>query len=138
MARVTAQQATEKWVTRLSAASQQITDGVNGVTTAPGLAAGKAVELWAQRVIAAKPKWKARVESVSLGDWQRSMIEVGIPRISQGAQAKKGKVEDFMTQFLPHVDQGVAQVKNMPKGDIGASVARAAFMIQWNAKFQRK
>lgn len=138
MARVTAEQATEKWVSRLSAASQQITDGVNGVQVAPGAKAAQAKDLWANRVMQAKDKWATRVGSVTLQEWQQSMINVGIPRIATGAQAKRGKMQDFMAQFLPYLDQGVSKVNAMPKGDINASIARAAAMIQHNAQFKRR
>lgn len=137
MARVTAEQATKKWVDRLSAATQQITDGVQGVTVAPGVKAAAAKELWAQRVAASKDKWAARVSAVSLPEWQNAMVTYGIPRVAQGAQAKQGKVQDFMQKFLPYLDQGVATVNNMPKGDINMSIARAAAMITWNSKFKR-
>lgn len=137
MARVTAQQASDKWVQRLTAATQQITDGVNGVTVAPGVQAAKAKNLWLQRVTAAQDKWAQRVGSVSLPEWQQAMISVGIPRVAQGAQAKQGKMTDFMTQFLPYLDQGVAKVNSMPKGDINASIQRAAAMITHNAAFKR-
>ena len=138
MARVTAEQATAKWLTRLSGASQQITDGVNGVTVAPGTKAAAAKDLWANRVMAAKDKWANRVGAVSLSEWQQSMINVGIPRIATGAQAKQGKMQDFMAQFLPYLDTGVSKINAMPKGDINASIARAAAMIQHNAAFKRR
>lgn len=138
MARVSAQQAATKWRDRLSAASQQITDGVNGVTTAPGQKAAAAKGLWLARVTAAQDKWAARVASVSLPEWQAAMINTGIPRIAQGAAAKVGKVEAFMTDFLPYLDQGVAKVNAMPKGDINASVQRATAMIMHNAAYKRR
>lgn len=137
MARVTAQQAAEKWKARLSAAGQQITDGVNAVTVAPGTKAAQAADLWLQRVSAAKDKWKARVASVGLQEWQQSMID-NIPRIAQGAQAKAGKVEQFMTEFLPHLDAGVAKVNAMPKGGLQESINRAAAMITHNSTFKRR
>lgn len=138
MARVTAEQAANKWRDRLTQSGQQIIDGVNGVTVAPGTKAAAAKDLWAQRVAASRDKWAARVASVSLAEWQQSMIEVGIPRVASGAAAKVGKVQDFMAQFLPHLDAGVAKVKAMPKGDLGASIARATAMIQHNASFKRR
>lgn len=137
MARVTAEQATAKWLARLSASGQQITDGVQGVQVAPGQKAAAAKDLWAQRVAASKDKWARNVGRVSLADWQNAMITVGIPRIASGAQAKQGKVQDFMAKFLPYLDQGVAKVNAMPKGDINASIARAVAMIQHNAAYGR-
>ena len=137
MARVTAQQAATKWQQRLSSATQQITDGVNGVTVAPGAKAAAAKALWLQKVQASQNKWAANVAAVTLQSWQNSMITVGIPRVATGAAAKVGKVESFMSQFLPYLDAGVAKVNAMPKGDINASIARATAMIQYNANFKR-
>lgn len=138
MARVTADQAAQKWQQRMSTAGQQIQDGVQAVTVAPGAQAARAKDLWAQRVVAAKDKWASRVASVSLADWQQKMIEVGIPRVASGAAANVGKVQDFMSEFLPYLDQGVQKVNAMPKGDLGASINRAAAMIQHNAAFKRR
>jgi hypothetical protein len=137
MATITAQQAATKWRDRLSAATQQITDGVNSVTTAPGVKAAAAKDLWANRVMQAKDKWASRVASVPLAEWQQAMISVGIPRISQGASAKIGKVEDFMTKFLPHVNNVAAQVNQMPKGTLEDGIARATAQIRGNASFKR-
>lgn len=137
MARVTAEQATAKWLSRLSGATQQITDGVNGVTVAPGSKAAAASQLWLQRVQAAQAKWARNVGAVTLEQWRAAMINVGIPRVAQGAQAKQQKVQAFFSQFLPYLDAGVAKVRAMPKGDINASIARATAMIQYNAAFKR-
>lgn len=134
---ITASQAAAKWQQRLSASTQQITDGVNAVTTAPGQQAAASRALWLQRVTASADKWARNVGAVSLEQWKQSMITVGIPRVATGASAKVGKVESFMTQFLPYVESGAARVRAMPKGDINASIARATAMIQHNAGFKR-
>ena len=134
---ITPDQATAKWLQRLSASTQQITDGVNAVTVAPGAKAAAAASLWAQRVAASQPKWATRVGAVSLQSWQQSMITVGIPRVATGAQAKQGKVLSFMQQWLPYEQAAQAKVQAMPKGDINASIARATSMIQANAAFKR-
>ena len=137
MATPTPEQVATKWRDRLSASTQQITDGVNSVTTAPGVKAAAAKDLWANRVMQAKDKWASRVASVPLAEWQTSMIQVGIPRISQGATAKIGKVQDFMAKFLPHVTQVAAQVNQMPKGSLEDGIARATAQIRGNAAFKR-
>ena len=134
---ITAQQAAQKWQQRLSASTQQITDGVNGVTTAPGAKAAAAQALWLQRVQASAAKWARNVGAVSLESWKQSMITVGIPRVATGASAKVGKVESFMGEFLPYVEAAAQRVRSMPKGDINASIARATAMIQANAQFKR-
>ena len=134
---ITAQQAAAKWRDRLTASTQQMTDGVNAVTTAPGQKAAAAQQLWLQRVQASAPKWARNVAAVSLESWKNDMINVGIPRVATGANAKVGKVESFMTEFLPHVEQVAQKVRAMPKGDINQSIARAAAQIQGNAQFRR-
>lgn len=138
MARVTADQGAAKWASRLSGAAQEITQGVQAVTEAPGIAAARAKALWLSQVTASADKWARRVSSVSLGDWQKAMIDKGVPRIGQGAQAAIPKVTAFLNDFLPHVDRGVEMIKNMPKGGVEAGINRAAAMIRHNASYVRK
>ena len=133
---ISSAQATAKWLARLSASQQQITDGVNGVTVAPGTKAAAAKVLWAQQVAASQDKWAARVGSVSLQAWQAATI-AGIPRVAMGAQAKQGKVQAFMDQFLPYLERGRAAIESMPKGGVQNGIARAVAQIQYNAAFKR-
>lgn len=135
MARVTPEQASAKWAQRLGAAGQQITDGVNGVTVAPGVSAAKQADLWLARVTASKDKWKTKVAAVTLDEWKSKMLTVGVQRVAQGAQANQPKVTAFMTKFLPYLDQGVAKVQAMPKGTLQDSINRAIAMIQHNAAY---
>lgn len=133
---ITPDQATAKWVARMGQAQQQITDGVNAVTVAPGTKAAAAKALWAQQVAASQDKWASRVGSVSLSAWQQATI-AGIPRVAQGAQAKQAKVLAFQAQWLPYVEQQAATVRNMPKGGLANGIARAVAQINANAKFKR-
>lgn len=135
--KITADQATQHWVRNISAATQDITTGVQSVTQAPGQAAAKQKSKWLARVTASADKWAARVGSVSLQDWQNSMINIGIPRIAQGAQAKQGKMNSFMQQFLPFLNQGVMQVSQMPSTTLEDNINRAVAMIRHNATFKR-
>lgn len=137
MARVTPEQAAQLWQTRLSGATERIAQGVANVQVAPGQSAARQADLWLARVTASKDKWKSRVSSVSLQDWQTSMQQKGIPRIAQGAQANQPKVQAFMAEFLPYVSNVAAQVRQMPKGNIEAGIARAAAQIRGNAAFRR-
>jgi hypothetical protein len=138
MARVTAEQGANKWAQRLSAATADITTGVMNVTEAPGLAAARAKALWLQRVSQSADKWARRVSAVSLADWQTAMKEKGINRIGSGATAAIPKMTAFLADFLPYVDQGVANLKNMPKGGVENGIARAGAMIRWNSQYVRK
>lgn len=133
----TPDQATAKWVSRLSASTPQITTGVNAVTVAPGQLAAAQSAKWLAKVTAAQNKWKARVGSVPLSAWQSSMINVGIPRIAQGAQAKQGKFTTFMSQFLPYLARGQTTVHAMPNVTLEDAINRAVAMIRYNAAFVR-
>lgn len=130
--------ATAKWVNNLSNATQEITDGVNAVQQAPGQAAAAKVQTWLARIQASAQKWQTNVAAVSLGEWQQSMIKVGIPRIASGAQAKQGKYQAFATKFYPYLASGVATVKAMPKVTLQDGINRAVAMINHNAKFSNK
>lgn len=138
MARVTPEQAATKWSTRLQASTGDITTGVRNVTEAPGIAAARQKQLWVTRVTQSADKWARRVSAVSLQEWQTAMIDKGINRISGGATAAIPKVTAFMQDFLPYVDQGVQQIRSMPKGNVDMGIARAAAMIRHNAGYVRK
>lgn len=137
MARVTPEQAAQKWASRLSGATQEITQGVQGVSTAPGVAAARQKTAYLQNVQANVDKWANRVASVPLDEWKSKMVNVGIPRIAQGAQANLPKMAQFMSEFLPHVDQVAARVRSMPKVTLQDGIARAVAQIQGNAQFRR-
>lgn len=133
----TSSDATAKWLANLSAASGRMQSGAMGVTKAPGVAAAAAADKWLAKVTASKAKFAARVSSVSLQDWQNSYINVGIPRVAQGAQAKQAKVQSFFDEFLPYLQRGMATIDNMPSVTLEDGIARASAMIRYNAKFKR-
>lgn len=127
------QQIADKWAANLSASTSSITAGVNGVTQAPGAAAAAQADYWLQRVTAAKQKFITNVGKVTLGQWKDAMINIGIPRVSTGAQANKGKMADFMTRFLPYLKTGVDSLP--PRGDLSMNIQRAVAMMQHTANF---
>lgn len=116
MAAKNAQKVAAKWKERLSNATEEMTDGVRAVTVAPGVQAAAKQETMKARLMEAitSGKWARNVQKKSLSEWQADMINVGIPRVSQGAAEKIGKVEKFMTKFLPFVEGVSKQIKAMP------------------------
>lgn len=135
--RSTSAQATSKWVSNLGAATERMTAGAQAVTKAPGVAAAAAADKWLQRVTAAKAKFATNVSRVSLQDWQASYVNIGIPRVAQGAQAKQAKVQSFFDEFLPYLQRGVTTIDQMPSTTLEDGIARATAMIRYNAKFKR-
>lgn len=132
------QAATAKWVQNLSNSTTAMQRGVAAVTVSPGQSAAAAADKWLSKVSQAKDKFARRVGSVTLGDWQNAMTQYGIGRVAQGAQAKQGKMQSFMSEYLPYLQQGVAQVDRMPKTTLEDGINRAVTMIRHNANFQRK
>lgn len=123
MARGTPQQIAEKWATRLGGATQSIQDGVNRVTTAPGQKAAQQKQAYVDNVVAKSDKWAARVAAVSLEEWKSATV-AGASRVSAGAQAKKGKMQRHMENFLPFLDTVQAKVAQMPRGTLEQNLAR--------------
>jgi hypothetical protein len=138
VAKMNATNATAKWLANLSNSTTEITAGVNAVTTAPGQLAAAKVQTWLARIQASAQKWQTNVSAVTLQEWQQAMINVGIPRIASGAQAKQGKYLAFANKFFPYLESGVATVRAMPKVTLQDGIQRAVAMIQYNAKFSNK
>lgn len=130
-------QVAQTWASRLGAADAEIRAGVSRVTQAPGEAAAQQADAWIAGIQRSRDKWARNVSAVTLSQWQNAMITKGLPRIAQGAQQAIPKVQQFMTQFLPYVEQGAATVRQMPKGTVEQGIARAAAMIRHNAGFVR-
>lgn len=137
MARVTPEQAAAKWSQRASASTEDYKRGVQGVQQAPGALAARAADTWQARTIAARPKFERNVGAVSLGEWQQATTTKGAERFAGGVQTAAPKVQQFMGEFLPHLDAGVQRVKAMPNATLEQSIARATEMIRHNARFRR-
>lgn len=137
MARLTPQQAAEKWANNTAGATQAMEMGVDSVTTSPGQQAARNKDLWVQRTTAARDKWAANTAAVPLEDWKNAMKSRGIPRVSQGVHDAQNKFADFMSAFLPHVNSVAERVRQMPKGTLQNSIDRARAQIEGNAAFRR-
>jgi len=127
-----------KWATRLSGATQAITDGVNAVTQAPGAKAAAQADVWLAKLQASRDKWVRNVSAVTLGQWQTAMTTKGVQRIATGAQAAVPKMTAFMSQWLPFEQAGVQQLASQPRGTIDQNIQRAITMMRYNATFVRK
>lgn len=135
--RVSPSEAANKWKERLSAATGEIERGVAKVTVAPGMAAAAQLQKYLNGVTENAQKWRTNVAKVGLAEWQDAMKTVGIPRISQGATAKVGKVEAFQAEFQPHLESVMKQVHSMPSTTQAQRIQRAVAMMEGNAKFKR-
>lgn len=112
---LTPAQVTEKHSRNLKNSSVDIENGIKAVTVSPTIeAAKKADKMVANLITSVKDgKWKRGLEKVSLSDWQKAAIEVGVPRIAAGIDAAQADVQDFYTQFLPFVEKVQTEVRAM-------------------------
>ena len=135
----TPQRAAEKWVRNLSAATGEIRDGVNGVTSSPMAAAADQAEKYRLRVNEAvdSGKYQSRLRGVSLEDWKRATIDKGIGRIAGGAAAAEDDVQDFMAELLPFQERLSSTIDAMPDTTLEDSIARQAAWTRGMAEFQR-
>lgn len=136
MTRVTPTEGTAKWLNRLSASTADVQAGIAKVTESPGAAAARSFSKYQNNVTASFPKWRERVGALGLQEW-KDAASAGTARIAQGAQQKQGKYASFAQQFYPHLDAGVARIKNMPNDSFEARVQRSVAMMRHNATFKR-
>jgi len=137
MAMMDAATVASKWQQNLSNSTTSITNGVNAVTVAPGQAAAAAQAKMRANVLAAidSGKWAANVSAVPLAAWKTAMLQTGIPRIADGAQKGKAKMQSFLTNFLPYVANVQQQVRSMPsttlQDRLNRMVANAQLLSQY-------
>ncbi len=129
-----------KWAKNLGSAGESIKAGVNAVTESPTAKAARQVDAYQQGVLrsVADGKYQAGLRRVTLEDWRKAMLEKGAPRVAAGASAAIPKMENFLGEFLPHLEQGQRLLESMPRGDISQNIARAVAMIEHNSKFRRR
>ncbi len=139
MAKITAQEFAEKWSRRLSAAAPDIQRGVNRVDVSPTEKAAAKQDKMLANVTASiqSGKWANGLRRVSLGDWKKSIIEKGIPRISQGVAGATPKVSDFASQLLPFQDSLKSQLDTMPDLTLEDSINRMSTWVRGMSKFKR-
>ena len=122
------------WATKLGAATTKISAGIDSVTVAPGQAAARQKAVWLQNTTAAADKFAAHVAAVPLADWQAAFKNKGIPRIATGATNAVPKMTNFLTQFLPYVDNVKRNLP--PRGNLDQNIARVVAQIRGNAAFK--
>lgn len=119
--------AAARWAANLAGATQKITEGVNGVTVAPGQAAARQSAVWVANTQAAAQKWQRNVAGVSLQEWQAKMTSKGIPRIATGASDAQSKMTAVFTQLLPFIQSKVAALP--PRGNLQQNIQRSVAFI---------
>jgi len=131
----TAQQAAANWARGMSNATEKIRAGVQAVTESPTEKAAARADAYAQGVQRAvsEGKFQAGLRAVSTEAWKAATLNKGVTRIAGGATEAQPKFAQFMSNFLPHVQQGVQNLP--PRGTTEQNIQRAVEMMRWNSKF---
>jgi len=129
----------EKWKRRATAASVDYKKGIERVTESPTeKAANKADKMRANLIKALdEGKWEKALRSVSLEEWKRMASTKGASNYATGITASEGKMAEFMSEVLPHIESGQRAIQAMPDITIEDSKARVVAWIDHMHKFKR-
>ena len=140
MARLTPAEFREKHARRLKAATEDMRKGIEAVTESPTAKAANKMDKLRTNLLKAidSGKMAKRLKAVSLEDWKRKTVDVGIGRVAAGIDASAAKVEDFASQLLPHLDKLHAEIERMPDVTLDDSINRMIAHTRGMAKFEKK
>ncbi len=140
MARKSPGASAEKWGRNTKTATQDMRDGINRVTEAPGVKAAEKQEKMRQGILDSidSGKWADNVASVSLGEWKQKMLEKGVPRVSAGVDAAQPKVLQFHTQLADHQDRIDSVLDGMSDLTLEDGINRAVAQMRGMSEFKFK
>lgn len=121
----------------MGAATQKITDGVQGVQESPTAAAARHLDKYITGTQAAvsSGKMAAKLQAVSLQDWKTATL-AKVSRVGSGAQAAKPKMLAFQTQWQPFLQNVRQQIKQMPNTTPEDRIARMVANARALAQFK--
>lgn len=116
MARLTAQEAADKWARNLSGSTEDIRKGIERVDVAPGQKAAASADVMLARLTESvrNGTWARKVAGVPLDEWKRKTLEKGLGRIAAGVESAREKQAVMYEQLLRNVDAATAKVHAMP------------------------
>ena len=112
--------------------------GVQNPKVSPTEAALAAKETW-RRIMSLSEtveKWARNRSAVGDVGWLSGILGKGKDRYVPGVEFGIGKYLDFASQFYPHMEPKIAEIKRMPKVTIEDRINRAAAMIRHNFSFR--
>jgi hypothetical protein len=138
MARMSGNDFAEKWGRRLSGATEDIRKGVENVTEAPGAKAASKKAKWVAKMTdaAVQDKWAKNVSAVTVDEWKRKTLEVGIGRVSAGVSAATSKMSKFGEQLLSYQENNLPKIRSMPDVTLSDSKARMDAWFDIMSKFK--
>ena len=140
MPKVTPKEGADKLITRAKAAAPHIAEQVDKVTVAPTAQAAEKIDKMQQKLMEAFASGKVErgLLRVSLEEWKRAMKEKGVPRIAQGLESSRSKIEEFNEQFYAFLEQVEREIRDMPDMTLEDSIARMIHNVRRISEFKRK
>lgn len=138
--KVTADEFAEKWGRRLRGATEDIRRGVEKVTEAPSKKAIEKKEKFVKRLLEAieSGRWEKMLGKVTLEDWKKALLEVGLGRISAGTTKAEPKMREFAEWFIPHIEEGLRKIERMPDVTLEDNINRMVEFIRHMASKKYK
>lgn len=127
--------AAQKWAQKMGQATQAYTDGINGVSVAPGIAAARASGKWLMKLQASQPKFEKNVSAVTLTEWQSAAVNKGAQRLAGGATQALPRFEAFTSSFFTYLKNGKARIDAMPTDTLDQALAKANEQARYNAAY---
>ena len=134
----TPQQTARKWNSRLKGATTEIREGVESTDKNPMQLAAANPEKWLHGVQNAVEKFVAGLNRVSVEEWKRRTIDIGIPRIAAGADAAVPAMEVFFAELADYQATIDRELAGMPDINLEDSIARATVQIRRMSEFARR
>ncbi len=130
----TAADAAARWQSQFGAAGPRWAQGIEAVTTAPGVAAAAAQDRYLSGVQQSAPKWARNVASVPLATWKAVSIQKGQGRLASGAQAGMAKYQAAIGKVL---DAEKSIIAGLPaRGTVEQNIQRSsAFQLAMHQAF---
>lgn len=112
MAKLTPQQAAQKWARNYANSTETMKQGVMAVTKNPAEAAIEAKDRYIKGVQEAynDGRWEAGLRKTTLQAWRTAYLEKGIPNAAAGARAGQVKYQAHEAEFGPVRDAIVASL----------------------------
>lgn len=138
MAAKNASDVAKRWASRVANSASDYRAGVMAVKEAPGAAAARAVDRMIEELIRQRDsgELQARMQSVSLQEWQKAAADKGADRLAGGARAAESKFTNFMQQLLPYVESVKASLP--PRGSQEQNIERMLANVRAMAQFKRR
>ncbi len=140
MSKLTPVEFQEKHARRLKASTEDMRKGIEAVTESPTAKAAAKMDKLRTNLLKAidSGKMAQRLKAVTLDDWKKKTIDVGIGRVASGIDAAAPKVIAFAEQLLPHLDKLKSEVDRMPDVTLDDNINRMVAHTRGMAKFVKK